>query len=94
MRGRKAEYKGSVPLDEPLTILFTDSTGIERERCIIPQRIWFGSTEWHPHAQWLLDAYDTDRRAVRSFELARVRGFDGHTVECVPDGPADQCAAL
>lgn len=93
MLHKKPEYKGSVPLDEPLTITFTDSTGVERERCVIPQRVWFGSTEWHPDAQWLLDAYDMDRHAVRSFELARVRGFDSHTVARVLDRSADQCAA-
>ena len=29
----------------------------------------WGSTEWHPEPQWLLTAYDFDRRAVREFAV-------------------------
>ncbi|MCG8150641.1 hypothetical protein GUY44_09130 [Pimelobacter simplex] len=86
-------YKGAMVYDEPLTILFTDSTGVNRERSVIPQRVWFGCTEWYPQEQWLLDAYDTERHVVRSFSLAAIHGFEGHTDLRVPHGSADHCAA-
>lgn len=31
------------------------------ERRVLPIRIWFGSTEWHPEPQWFLNACDLDK---------------------------------
>lgn len=39
------------------------------ERRVIPQRVWWGTTEWHPHGCWLLTAYDLDRTAMRDFDI-------------------------
>jgi hypothetical protein len=38
-------------------------------RTIMPVCIWWGSTQWHPEEQWLLDGEDLDRRESRSFAL-------------------------
>lgn len=38
-------------------------------RIIVPQKIWFGSTEWHPESQWLLDAIDVEKNALRNFAM-------------------------
>lgn len=92
MAHNESEYKEAMILDEPVTIVFTDSTGLSQERCVIPQRVWFGSTEWYPKAQWLLDAYDVRRHVVRSFQLSAIRGFEDHTDLGVPDRPADRYA--
>lgn len=56
-------------------ILYTnyrDETGV---RTILPQRIWFGATPWHPEPQWLLDALDMDKGVMRSFALADVKSW-------------------
>lgn len=93
MKSKEERYKEAMITDAPVTIFFTDSSGVNRERSVIPQRVWYGCTEWYPKEQWLLDAYDTERHVVRSFSLATIKGFDGHTGERVPHRSADHRAA-
>jgi hypothetical protein len=38
-------------------------------RSIVPERLWFGSTDWHPEPQWMLTAFDTDKHASRDFAM-------------------------
>lgn len=54
---------------EPLVVSYTNHRGETAVRRIIPVRAWFGVTEWHPEPQWLLDAFDTERKVERSFAL-------------------------
>ena len=35
-------------------------------------RLTYGATEWHPQPQWLLEALDIDKNAVRFFALCDV----------------------
>ncbi len=55
--------------DRVLVIVYTNYRGEQAERRVIPARIWFGSTDWHPEPQWLLEAFDLDRGAERSFAM-------------------------
>jgi predicted DNA-binding transcriptional regulator YafY len=48
-------------------------TGI-RTACVI--RLVYGSTEWHPEPQWLLEAMDTERNVVRLFALRDIKPPD------------------
>lgn len=59
------------PLDPEKEILirYTNYRGETALRRIIPISLRFGSTEWHPRPQWLLEAFDLDRRAERAFAL-------------------------
>lgn len=59
---------GEMPKKE-FSILYTNHRGETATRRIVPERVWFGSTRWHPEPQWLLDAKDIDRRDRRSFAL-------------------------
>lgn len=52
-----------------VVILYTNYRGETAVRCIIPRTIRFASSEWHPEEQWLIDAYDIDKGAERSFAL-------------------------
>lgn len=56
-------------MEQLLIIRYTNHRGEQAERRIIPERIWFGSTEWHQEPQWLLEAFDLDRKAVRCFAV-------------------------
>lgn len=31
--------------------------------------LYYGSSEWHPQKQWLLEGYDLDKKATRIFAL-------------------------
>ena len=39
-------------------------------RTVRPLRLWFGSTEYHPEDQWLLDVWDEDKGAERTYALS------------------------
>lgn len=55
--------------EKAVQILYTNYKGETAHRNIVPERIWFGATEWHPQAQWLLDAFDLEKNALRNFAL-------------------------
>lgn len=50
-------------------ILYTNYRGEKGYRIIIPQSIYFGSTEWHPEKQWLLRAIDVQKQNSRDFAV-------------------------
>lgn len=44
-------------------------------RNINPIKIFFGSTEWHKEPQWLLRAYDYDKKAEREFAMKDISNW-------------------
>lgn len=50
-------------------IKYTNYRGETSIRRIIPVRVRFAASEWHPEEQWLLDAFDIDRGDTRSFAM-------------------------
>jgi hypothetical protein len=61
---------GSPPASsKPLRLAYRNHCGEVAERTIIPKSIRFGATEWHPEPQWLLLAFDLDKRADREFTM-------------------------
>ncbi len=61
--------------ERSVRILYTNYRGETSLRRIVPERIHFGSTEWHPEPQWLLDAVDIEKKATRSFALKDIRAW-------------------
>jgi len=57
-------------------IRYTNYRGETAVRKIVPIRIRFAASEWHPGEQWLMDAYDIDRQAERSFAMADIHEWD------------------
>jgi predicted DNA-binding transcriptional regulator YafY len=71
---------GQTPITSPvlepdIRILYTNHRGETAVRRIVPKRVWFGRTEWHPEPQWLLEAFDLERQAMRSYALKEIRSF-------------------
>ncbi|HEY1096573.1 MAG TPA: hypothetical protein VGF14_04980 [Alphaproteobacteria bacterium] len=54
-------------------INYTNYRGETAIRRIVPIKIWFGQTEWHPHDQWLMDALDVEKNENRSFALKDIK---------------------
>ncbi len=52
-----------------VTIRYRNHRGEVADRRVVPSRLWFGSTSWHPESQWLLEAIDLDKGAVRDFAM-------------------------
>lgn len=55
--------------NKTVKILYTNYRGEKGYREIVPEKIWFGSTEWHKEEQWLLDALDIKKGALRNFAM-------------------------
>lgn len=62
----------------PQTVTYTNWRGETEKRTIRPLRLWHGSTEHHKEPQWIVEAFDEGKNAVRSFALA---GFSAGLVE-------------
>ncbi|MDQ7775289.1 MAG: hypothetical protein Q4615_04900 [Paracoccus aminovorans] len=68
---RCAVQTDEVPsLGTPITMTYRNYRGEIDQRTIVPSRIWFGSTDWHPEPGWLMSAYDLAKAAHRDFALA------------------------
>ena len=61
--------------EQEVKIIYTNYRGETSTRAIIPYRIWFGKTEWHPENQWMLDALDVEKKAERSFALKDIKSW-------------------
>lgn len=61
--------------EQVVTIVYTNYRGETAERRIIPKKIWFGSTEWHPEEQWLLEALDVDKDEDRNFAMKDIKSW-------------------
>ncbi len=70
----------SVDAKKVITVRYTNYKGETGMRSIVPEKIWFGSTEWHKDEQWLLDAYDIDKAAIRNFALKDISEWKGKIV--------------
>lgn len=56
--------------DQPIRFAYTNYRGELSVREAVPRRLWFGSTQYHPEAQWMMTAYDTGKKADRDFALS------------------------
>jgi predicted DNA-binding transcriptional regulator YafY len=52
-----------------IEILYTNYRGETARRKIVPGTLRFGATEYHPQPQWLLDAFDVEKQAERTFAM-------------------------
>ena len=60
-------------LQQMVKIVYTNYRHQTAVRTIIPERVWFGSTEWHREPQWLLEALDVEKGERRSFAMADIK---------------------
>lgn len=54
---------------------YTNWQGERSTRTILPIRMYWGSNEWHKEDQWLLEAHDLDKRAVRNFAFKDIHSW-------------------
>ncbi|OHV73363.1 hypothetical protein [Ensifer sp. LCM 4579] len=72
------EVEESEPNGPPLTFVYRNWRGEIATRKAVPLRLEFASTEWHPEAQWLLIAWDIEKRATRSFAIKDINPAPEH----------------
>lgn len=57
----------------PVHIKYKNWKGVVSFRIIIPNRIYFGVTEYHLEPQWLLEAFDFDKKEARTFAMKDIQ---------------------
>lgn len=60
---------------QTVSILYTNYRGETAVRRIVPKRIWFGKTDWHPEEQWIMDAFDLEKNADRGFAMRDIKAW-------------------
>jgi predicted DNA-binding transcriptional regulator YafY len=63
----------AVNLGQAIEILYTNYRGETARRRVVPSSLRYGATEYHPEPQWLLDAFDVEKQAERTFAMRDVR---------------------
>jgi len=58
-----------------VVIDYTNHKGERREREIVPEEIEFRSTPYHPERQWVLQAWDVEKKARRTFPLRFIHSW-------------------
>lgn len=53
-----------------IKVWYTNYRGETSLRTVTPKKIWLGKTEYHPEEQWIITAYDHDKKADRDFAMA------------------------
>ena len=63
---------------DPTTVVidYTNYRGERSRRRILPNRLWFGAADWHPEAQWILDAWDVEKGVIRSFAMRDIHSWE------------------
>lgn len=55
---------------QPIEAPYTNWRGETRRRAFIPLSLWFGSTDYHPEPQWLLQCLDVEKNEIRDMALS------------------------
>lgn len=60
-------------------VVLIDYTNYRGERSKIrvrPERIYFGSTEFHPEPQWIMQALNVDRHMTRHYAVKDIHSWE------------------
>jgi predicted DNA-binding transcriptional regulator YafY len=60
-------------MEETVEIVYTNWKGETAKRTIKPIELWYGATEYHPEAQWLLCALDIEKNDERNFAMKDIK---------------------
>lgn len=63
----------AIPVSEKLEFVYTNHRGETAKRRVIFRALSFGTTEYYPELQWLIEAFDLDKEAVRVFALKNIK---------------------
>ena len=64
----------------PVHIKYKNWKDVVSFRMVIPNRIYYGSTEYHPEPQWLMEAFDCDKRELRTFAMKDIQEWANVTL--------------
>jgi len=58
---------------QPFKVLYRNYKGEVKWRYISPLKYYFGSTEYHDESQWLLECFDHDKKAERTYAVKDIQ---------------------
>jgi predicted DNA-binding transcriptional regulator YafY len=61
--------------DQPVVFEYPNKKGESVSRHVMPYGIKFGFVPGIHEAQWLLDAFDIEKRAARTYAIAKIAGW-------------------
>lgn len=61
---------------------YTNYRGEKSRRQVMFHHVWFGKTEYHPEPQWMVRAFDLEKKDNRDFALADIE--PGSLKRCAP----------
>lgn len=64
------------PSGRAVRFVYKNYRGEIRLRRAKPLTVFWGSNRWHPDEQWLMHAYDLEKKAHRTFALAGIQPWD------------------
>ena len=68
-------YNSKIQPIRSIKVKYKNYQGITSIRTIIPQNIYYGSTDYHKEEQWLLDVWDIDKDAQRTYAMMDIIEF-------------------
>lgn len=74
------------PDEQTVVITYLNHRGEISERRIIPYTFGLGSTDYYPSPQYLLEAYDLDKKAMRTFSLNNILNWRGNHATDTQEG--------
>ena len=77
-RKEEAQCDPDPPVDRPSAVIidYINWKNERGRRKIVPHRIEFTTSPWHPTPQWLLFAFDPAKYAERTFAMKDIHGWD------------------
>ena len=72
---------------ETVTLDYTNYEGKRALRRVMILELFMGQTEHHPKFQWLVKAYDVDKKALRDFALASIHSLQISKEKIIPCTP-------
>lgn len=54
---------------QPIEVVYSNHRGDVGQRTITPLRVRWGSTDYHPEPQWLIDCWDHDKNDFRTYAM-------------------------
>lgn len=61
--------------EQVVTVRYKNYRGEVAIRKIVPTKLFWGKTEYHPHEQWLMTVWDCERNAYRDYALQDILEF-------------------
>lgn len=65
----------STGLIDVLIFEYTNYRGEESTREVVPDQVYYGTTEWHPDHQWFMHGYDVNKDEFRDFAMRDIKNM-------------------